>query len=384
MWNKKTGGNPFFVNEFLKSLHAASLLTYDRQAGIWSWDLTEIQARGITDNVADLLAGNIRQLPGQTRKALEIAACIGNKFSLHTVAEVVHNAAGAVSPFLRQAVEEGLIRPIGDAYKTLDLKLPEIKENIYIEYVFAHDQIRHAAYSLIPADARPAIHIRIGRVLLRNYHEESFGNSIFDVVNQFKAGIASIESQAERRELSKLFLAAGQRAKSSAAHEPALSYLKTGIELLGENCWNEEYDLTLSLHLEAAEAAYASTDFEEIEHLAATVLQHARTLLDHVKVQEVRIQGYIAEKQLLEAVNTALKVLKLLGEEFPKKPGKVRILYHLLKTRLALAGKGIEDLFRLPAMADPKKLAVMRILASVASAAYMRSPLCFLSSLLGV
>jgi predicted ATPase len=36
----KTGGNPFFMNEFLKSLYAEKLIKFDfPPKGGWQWDL---------------------------------------------------------------------------------------------------------------------------------------------------------------------------------------------------------------------------------------------------------------------------------------------------------------------------------------------------------
>ena len=107
--------------------------------------------------------------------------------------------------------------------------------------------------------------------------------------------------------------------------------------MLGENCWNEDYDLTRSLYLEGAEAAYSCTDFDEMGRLAAEALRNAQSPLDQARVYEVKIQGCIAEKKLPEAVRMALEVLKLLGEEFPKNPGRLHVLYGFLKTRLAVA-----------------------------------------------
>ena len=45
---RKTQGNPFFVSEFLKTLHRERLLELDRQRGQWRWDEARIEAQGIT------------------------------------------------------------------------------------------------------------------------------------------------------------------------------------------------------------------------------------------------------------------------------------------------------------------------------------------------
>ena len=53
--HEKTGGNPFFVNQFVTSLADEGLLRFDRGAAAWCWDLDRIHAKGYTDNVANLM-----------------------------------------------------------------------------------------------------------------------------------------------------------------------------------------------------------------------------------------------------------------------------------------------------------------------------------------
>jgi predicted ATPase len=53
---KKTSGNPFFVHEFLKTLHAEGMLTFEQVSHSgWQWDITQIESLAITDNVVDLM-----------------------------------------------------------------------------------------------------------------------------------------------------------------------------------------------------------------------------------------------------------------------------------------------------------------------------------------
>ncbi|XWK91779.1 MAG: AAA family ATPase (plasmid) [Phormidium sp.] len=78
----KTQGNPFFVNEFLKSLYVEQLLYFEGKNRAWQWDLLQIQAKGYTDNVIDLMVGKIHQLSEPTHAILQLAAAIGNRFDL--------------------------------------------------------------------------------------------------------------------------------------------------------------------------------------------------------------------------------------------------------------------------------------------------------------
>jgi ABC-type dipeptide/oligopeptide/nickel transport system ATPase component len=53
---QKTDGNPFFMNEFLKSLYSEGLLGFDYQSRKWRWLIAQIQEQGITDNIVSLMA----------------------------------------------------------------------------------------------------------------------------------------------------------------------------------------------------------------------------------------------------------------------------------------------------------------------------------------
>jgi serine/threonine protein kinase len=67
---EKTGGNPFFVVQFISTLAEEGLLTFDHGDGRWSWDLSRIRAKGYTDNVVDLIVGKLNRLPVETQNAL--------------------------------------------------------------------------------------------------------------------------------------------------------------------------------------------------------------------------------------------------------------------------------------------------------------------------
>ena len=384
----KTQGNPFFMNEFLKSLYAEKLLYFDLQSRSWQWDREQIQSGAIADNVVVLMADKIRKLTPAGQQVLKLAACIGNQFQLETLAIVSEKSLRETTKYLREAVVEGLVVPLSDAYQIpliLNRDAIEIREKLSynylipdsqpaIAYKFAHERIQQAAYSFIPKEERQAIHWQVGQLLLRNTPLNKQEEKIFDIVNQLDLGLDLINSQGDRDELAQLNLIAGRKAKASTAYKPAFKYLKVALGLLDYDSWNTQYDLTLAIYVETTEAVYLCGDFEQMEKLAVVVLQQAWSLIDKAKVYEVKIQAYTAQRKLLEAVNTGLQVLKLLGIGFPESPRKADICLGLTETRIALAGKQIEDLINLPEMSDPQKLAAMRIVNSIFSATYLAIP----------
>ncbi|MEA5516325.1 serine/threonine protein kinase, partial [Nodularia sp. UHCC 0506] len=181
----------------------------------------------------------------------------------------------------------------------------------------------------------------------------------------------------DREHLAKMNLVAGRKALASMAYPSALKYLNIGINLLADDSWETKYQLTFALYETATEAAYLGGNFEEMEQLAEVVLQQAKTLLEKVKVYEIKIQAYTSQNRLLEAIAIARQVLQYFGLNFPDSPSERDIQHSFQKTTLLLANKTVEDLINLPLMTSAKHLAIIRIVSSMIPPTYIADPLLF-------
>jgi len=368
---QKTKGNPFFSTQFLKSLHEDGIIEFNFEARYWQCDIALV-----------------RTLPNRTQEVLKLAACIGNQFDLATLAIVDENSPTETATALWKALQEGLILPVSDVYKFYQEagnsssitstgeeseQLP-VKNDQLAKYKFFHDRVQQAAYSLIPEEQKRATHLKIGQRLLNNTPEVEREEIMFDIVNHLNVGVNLITHELDREQLARLNLVAGKKAKAATAYSAAVEYFNIGRELLAVNSWENQYELTLALHTEAAEAAYLSGDFDRMETLASVVESCAKTLLEKVKLYEVKIEAYMAQNKLQEALNTGLPVLKQLGVEFPSEPNFSDIGQALGETASILSGKGTEDLIDLPLMTDPQQLATITILSSLFTPAYIALP----------
>lgn len=397
----KTKGNPFFATQFLKSLQVDGLILFDvspptppYQGGArrgWQCDIAQVRTLALTDDVVEFMAIQLQKLPINTQDVLKLAACIGNQFDLETLAIVHQKSQSQTAAHLWKALQEGLVIPIAEVYKFFqDSESVELAQtsDLSVSYKFLHDRVQQAAYLLIPESQKQSTHLEIGQLLLRKGGhggtaptEAEKEEKIFDIVNQLNMGIELITYPIERDELAQLNLMAGRKAKSSTAYAASIKYLNVGRKLLAKNSWQTSYELTLVLYVEATESAYLSTDFEQMEQLAEIVLQQAKTILDKVKVYEVKISACIAEIKQLEAIRIGLQVLPLLGVNLPASPTHAEIQQTVNATAEALAGKSNEELLNLPPITDAYKLAALRIISSMTPAAAMVAP--FLSPHMG-
>jgi len=381
---QRTQGNPFFSNQFLKSLHQDGLIYFNFTCpyqgvtrGGWQCDIAQVRTLTLTDDVVEFMALQLQKLSLNTQDILKLAACIGNPFDLATLAIVSEKSQAETAADLWTALQEGVVIPITEVYKFFQdseaVEVAQVKD-LSVPYRFLHDRVQQAAYFLIPESQKQSTHLKIGRLLLRNTPVEEQEEKIFDIVNQLNIAVELIDQELERNQLAQLNLTAGRKAKASTAYAAALRYLAIGLELLATSSWQTQYEFTLSLYNEAVEVAFLNRNFQQMEQLVDTVLKQGKKLLDKVKVYNVKIQACMVLNQQLEAVKIALPILKLLGVEFPQKPNQLDVQLALEETRSNLSGKRIEDLIHLPPMTEPTKLAAMKILSSVFSAAYQAIP----------
>ncbi|MEA5625449.1 AAA family ATPase [Nostoc sp. UHCC 0251] len=380
----KTKGNPFFSVKFLKSLHDDGLISLNFDVGHWQYDISKIKELALTDDVVEFIALQIEKLPINTQKVMKLAACIGNQFDLKTLAIVNEKSVVDTASDLWQALLDGLVLPQTENYNIFSKDNTNqhgiestqfLSSNLQLpKYKFVHDRVQQAAYFLIPEEQKKPIHLKIGLLLLNNIPVAEQEEKIFELVNQFNVAIEFISPQAKRDELAQMNLIAGRKALASTAYPSAVKYLTTGIQLLADDSWETKYNLILALYEAAAEGAYLAGDFRQMEQLVEVVLARAKTLLDKVKVYEVKIKAYGAQNQALESVRTALSVLKLLEVELPEKPSQSDIQLAIAELTSNLNGKRIEDLIDLPEMTAEQTLVVMRILSNALFFAYAVTP----------
>ncbi|MEP7123114.1 MAG: AAA family ATPase [Byssovorax sp.] len=379
---QKTHGNPFFLGQFLRSLSEEKLLAFDPSRRAWRWDADEIRRRGITDNVVELMAGKIRKLPEPTQRVVKLAACIGNTFDLATLAIVDERPEIATAADLWEALREGLVLPVDDAYQLVPTEQREgddPAELPRIAYRFLHDRVQQAAYSLISEGSRAEVHLRVGRLLLASTPAAEVEGRIFDIVHQLNLGKDRITDASERYELSRWNLVAGRKANASAAHEPALRYFTTGLGMLPPDAFDERYELAFDLHLEAIEAEHVNGHFERAQELSAVALGRSRTLLERVRLLEIRILFHTARVEYAETIRIAMQALLLLGVVLP--PPETVTPAHIGEalgaTAALLAGRRAGELVSLRRMTDPEKLAAVRVLTILAAPTYIANPMSF-------
>jgi len=349
--HEKIGGNPLAVKEFLNRIYEKQLLRFNHTHRDWEWNIQEISAETPSDNVSLTLINQLQNLDKTTIRLLQIASCIGIEFDLELLQMVAGLSFAEISSKLSLAIQQGYLLQLSSQ--------PDVRDKRII-FRFAHERIQQTAYSMMESRERRQTHASIGQSILQLSQGDP-GNRIFDIVNQLNNSYDSPDaSHVDQLQLAELNIKAGRKAKAAAAFQQAFKYFRTAIVLLGQNAW-VQYERSLDMHLEAANAAYLCGDEYQLDYLINTILEHARSPIDTARAFEIRIRALIAGYRLNEATETARQAVESMGVKLtgPLHPATMVTTIKVLFSSWRLSRS---ESIELPEMKDEQQLAIMKLL----------------------
>lgn len=152
---RKTEGNPFFVEEVVRSLMDSGAVIRDETGTRWN-AATQLQDIAIPDNVQSLLLARVDRLEREAREILQLAAVIGRSFQHRILKRLVDTAVG---------LEKQL-----DVLQRSDL-IREVAAGPEPVYMFHHALTRDAAYASILHRHRRVFHRRVAEAIEALYPE---------------------------------------------------------------------------------------------------------------------------------------------------------------------------------------------------------------------
>ncbi|MBK7218353.1 MAG: AAA family ATPase [Candidatus Promineofilum sp.] len=151
---RKAEGNPFFVEETVRTLLDSGALRRDEGKLYWDAgaDMERVAALiGLPGNVQALLTARMDQLSADVRRTLQLASVIGRSFALRVLERIAEKPGATVAEHLKQLGQADLVRPMGGG--AVD------------DYAFRHALTRDAAYETILLRQRRRYHRRVGEAM---------------------------------------------------------------------------------------------------------------------------------------------------------------------------------------------------------------------------
>jgi len=403
---QKTGGNPFFINEFLKTLYSESLLNFDLKQQRWVWSLTKIKTQAITNNVVELMLGKMQKLPKKAQHLIQLSSCIGSLFDLQTLSIISEQSMPDTVRTLWPALKEGLLLQEGGDWllglvesggerdikrdkksaqsalsssEAQSLKLllhtPQSKTNMSTVITkivphcrFLHDRMLQAAYQSLSELARQQAHLDIGRLLLSHTENNHLESQLFPIIEQLNQGRHLIVDSEEALQLAQLNLRAAEKAKQASVWEAAVEYAEIGLSLLNpENHWLNHYTLGFGLYNTLAECMYLTGEIEKSERLYDILLTNTQNELDKAKLYATRLVQTIGRGDWQLGIEYGVTGLQHLGIRIQTEPEAIETLSkeQLNQFEKALEKTSLSQFFELPEMTDPQLLVACSIIPNL-------------------
>ncbi len=350
---EKTGGNPYYLMQFIDDLHRDGLISNDRSGGGWQWDSERAASAAVTDNVVDLMSGRLQALPDDTQRVLAVAAFLGSPFDRRSLAAATGHTERSVETDLWDAMRQRLVLARGDGYR------------------FSHDRVEQAAYELVPAHERAELHLEIGRRLLTSMSPDELEERVFTIAGHINRGRELVVDPRERYDYAALGLRAGRKAIATAAHRSARDYLATALDLLPATAWETDFRLAFDVRLELARCEHLGGDIEAADALAGELIDHAEAPEDIAGACALRIELLLARSEPGAAAEAGVLGWRRLGLPIEDHPSYADGDRSVERIWALLGDRPIEDLLTLPPASDQTQLASITLFGPLLTSAFL-------------
>lgn len=209
-------GNPFFVEEIIRSLIEDGTLAHDQEAD--EWRVTRgIDDVDVPDTVQGVLAARLDRLPGTDKRVVQHAAIIGRTFWQNLLAEAAVGSGGykaqAVDGVLSRLEQRQLIQRSSESHIADDW-----------EWIFQHVLAQEVAYASVTREVRRRVHVRVARWLEDHLGEQTTALVPMVAYHYERGGIAHKALEYLQR--------AGEQAAVQFANESAVDYFSRALALL--------------------------------------------------------------------------------------------------------------------------------------------------------
>jgi class 3 adenylate cyclase len=255
---EKAEGNPFFMEEVLRSLIAIQVLVREELRGAWRLAIP-CERIQIPATIQGVIMARVDRLDEGVKQVLRTAAVVGRSF-LYRILDAIAETDQQLDRRLAELEGAELVRE--------RRRLPEL------EYIFKHALVQEATYSSILVERRRHIHLRTAECI-----ETLFAARL----EEFYGVLAYHYAAAEVWEKAQEYLfKAGDQAGRVAADAEALAHYRRAIEAYGRafgDRWEPLQRATLERKI--GEALFRRGDHHQAMEYLLRALAHIDTPYPH-------------------------------------------------------------------------------------------------------
>jgi ABC-type oligopeptide transport system substrate-binding subunit len=205
---ERAEGNPFYVEEVIRSLIDRGAVVRDHATGRWT-ATREVATIPIPDTLQGVLVARIDRLQEDTKRVLQMASVIGRIF-LYRVLAAIAEEERRLDEQLSTLQYQEMIRERA--------RIPEL------EYIFKHDLTREAAYNGLLKKDRRAFHRQVAEALERLFPER--------LEEQLGLLAHHWEGARDADKAIEYLLRAGDQARNAYAYQETVDYYQRALLFL--------------------------------------------------------------------------------------------------------------------------------------------------------
>jgi class 3 adenylate cyclase/tetratricopeptide (TPR) repeat protein len=232
---RKAEGNPFFVEEVIKSMVETGALQRQNGHYVVARSLAEIQ---VPDTVQDVIMGRIDRLAESPKKALQLAAVIGREFTV-SLLDRVADLKGQLGKLLQ------------------DLKVLELiyERSLFPElaYMFKHALTQDVAYSSLLMQRRKELHRLVGLAIEELYAER--------LVEYYEMLAYHYERGEVYEKALEYYVKAAEKSQRASANQGAIEQYSRALEVSRKLGTAVQPATLLAIYIGKAQAHFTLGDF---------------------------------------------------------------------------------------------------------------------------
>ena len=321
---ERTAGNPYFAVNVLRSMLEEGLICVSN--GILEQNWEQLRSINQADDINKIIERRMSRLDEDAITVLEIAAVIGESFSLNLIGILTDLGTDELTELLSKAVSMQFV----EYSSTCDI------------LEFSHRDIHSVFISRITDEYRRYLHYWIGRALelilpstVSDSSSLSYNMEVYKLVYHFTE--AGSDSDVRR-----YILNAASLAKLSNANEEAIGYYNQALRLIEAEGGAQTEDWVIAKH-SLVELNLTVGNFDEAIACADVLLPHMSDNVDRAQLLHKIALGYYRQSSYQKCESLLREALGYLGERFPSSDFALKCDSARLKLRYSLVRRVVAD-----------------------------------------
>jgi predicted ATPase len=398
----KTLGNVFYCKQAVEELVRHNALYYDVMCFKWTFspmaadNLTSADKKKSADggnkedfmlskSVVEMIQHKLELLPEEQRRVLVVASYI--RYILDVPSLLACLAFVQNDQRYSAILRPQLLRILDDSVDQGLLLKKKTQDNSSY-YVFAHDRVQEAAYTLIPpGEQRHQLLVQTSKALLlatgnckddMHDHESNKNEWMLYVAAEHMNQVPT-EYVSDPVQLAELNLRVANMSMAKASYDQAVRLLRAGVAAIyalpgaeridrptlerhRRGQWEKHYDLLLALTNHSMEAEEAQGNFTECKAAVEECLANAKSHNDKCTAYFTKVNlavGRSEQKRFGDGILESVEILAGMGISIPSKPTKADLLGEKLRLQLALGSRSISAVADLPLAEEDWKVKLL-------------------------